>query len=193
MGGAMAILSSKRLTGLSIGILICLILLFVLAWAKERGVIEAEAQPEIGLDIGNLAPDFVLPDIMGNQVRLSAFRGKGVILNFWSTWCKPCIEEMPDMQAFYGKNSAADIEILAVSINRERDSTVKHFVRKLNLTFPVLLDFDKIAARIYKVFALPTSFLINDKGVIVKKWYGKMDLDKEAFLREIRRAAAVSP
>lgn len=189
----MLMVSNRRSTGtfLAIGIFSALILAF--PWPSKKDAIIAEAQGEIGLEIGNLAPDFVLPDIMGKQIRLLAFRGKRVILNFWSTWCKPCIEEMPDMQTFYEKNSTTGIEILAVSINRERDDTVKDFVQKLNLTFPVLLDYDKIVSRGYKVFALPTSFLINEKGIIAKKWYGKMDFGKESFLLQIKAAAAVSP
>jgi peroxiredoxin len=152
-----------------------------------------EKSRRVGLAIGNLAPDFVLPSLLGKEVCLSDLKGKKVILNFWSTWCKPCVEEMPDMQAFYEKYKAAGIEILAISINRERDSTVEHFARWLNLTFPVLLDRDKVVARRYRIFSLPTSFLINKEGIIEKKWYGKMDLDKEGLLSEIREAAALSP
>lgn len=189
----MAKVSDKRLRGLSFNILIYFIFLLLLDWTLKRTAIGAEAQKKIGLNIGNLAPDFVLPDTMGKQVKLSALKGKRVILNFWSTWCKPCIEEMPDMQTFYNESGTSDIEILAVSINRETDSTVKNFVQKLDITFPVLLDFAKLVARRYKIFALPTSFLINERGVIVKKWYGKMDLGEKAFLLEIRKAAAISP
>jgi peroxiredoxin len=189
----MTMVNDKRLKGLFFVILICSALILVSAWPLGKSAPGADAQGKIGLDIGNLAPDFVLLDVMGKEVRLSSFRKKSVILNFWSTWCKPCIEEMPDMQTFYNKNSLAGIEILAVSINREKDSTVKNFAQKLNLTFPILCDFDKMVARKYKIFALPTTFLINEKGVITKKWYGKMDLDKENFLLEIRKAAVVSP
>jgi peroxiredoxin len=189
----MTVTSTKRLRGLHFNILTYLALMLVLGWPLKKGAIGSGARGEVGLNIGNLAPDFVLPDMIGKQVKLSTFRGKNVILNFWSTWCKPCIEEMPDMQTFYNKNNMEGIEILAVSINRERDSTVSDFVEKLNLTFPILLDYDKLVAREYKVFVLPTSFLINEKGIIAKKWYGKIHLDGESFLLDIRKAAVDSP
>lgn len=139
---------------------------------------QAPGEPApVGLEVGMQAPDFVLTDLTGKEVHLSQFRGKGVILNFWSTWCKPCRAELPMMESFYQENHHGNgIEILAVSINRDRDNTVKDFAERLGLSFPVLLDFQKKVAKLYRVFLVPTSFLIDRRGVIVKKFFGEIDL-----------------
>ncbi|MBI2876018.1 MAG: redoxin domain-containing protein [Candidatus Tectomicrobia bacterium] len=133
----------------------------------------------VGLEVGMRAPDFVLTDLTGKEVHLSQLQGKGIILNFWSTWCKPCRTELPMMESFYQNNRLTNgIEILAISINREQNNTVKDFVERIGLTFPVLLDFQKRVAKTYKIFVLPTSFLIDRRGVIVKKFFGEIDLQQ---------------
>lgn len=144
------------------------------------------APPPVGLEVGMQAPDFVLADLTGKELHLSQFRGKGVILNFWSTWCKPCRAELPTMESFYQENHHGNgIEILAVSINRDRDNTVKDYVERLGLSFPVLLDFQKKVAKLYRVFLVPTSFLIDRRGVIMKKYFGEIDLQPKELLAMI--------
>jgi len=171
---------------LSLATLLVILLLTVPSRGGEMG-------GQVGTGVGDLAPDFSLPDLRGQQICLSAFRGKRVILNFWSTWCKPCVQEMPAMEAFYQKSRSAGIEILAVSINTERDSTVKRFAERLNLSFPILLDRDKTVARKYKVFALPTTYLINQEGIIEGKWFGKIQLDAAIFQSGLKEAAVPAP
>ncbi len=143
-----------------------------------------------GLEEGMLAPDFTLHDLSGNEVRLSQCRGKGVILNFWSTWCKPCRAELPLIESFYQTNGN-EVEVLSVSINRERDNTVKDFAQAIGLSFPVLLDYQKKVARQYKIFAVPTSFILDKRGVIVKKVFGEIEVHPEQLLSMINGTKAI--
>lgn len=140
-----------------------------------------------GLEAGYLAPDFALPDLEGKVRRLSDFKGKVVLLNFWSTWCKPCRDEMPSMQRAFEQHNRHGFEIVAVSLNVEGKPVVEEFVQEFNLTFPVLLDPKKEAGRLYRVYALPTSFLVDPEGGIAYKLVGAREWDTEASWQLIQK------
>jgi len=128
--------------------------------------------------VGSKAPDFTLPGMNGEQYRLSDYKGKIVVLNFWGTYCPPCVEEMPIIQNYY-ENYAADqnVEILAINEN-DPIVSVKAFFRQHKLTFPSLLDKD-VVRREYGVMNYPTTIFINENGKIEVIFEGAMD---EAFL-----------
>lgn len=127
---------------------------------------------------GNVAPEFELKTLAGKTVKLSDYRGKRVILNFWATWCPPCREEMPDMQKFYEKYKDQNIEILAVNLLESGSlNETKAFVQEFDIQFPVLLDEKSKISNIYHTTAIPTSFLINSNGVIEHKIVGAMSYD----------------
>ncbi|MGM9925966.1 MAG: thiol-disulfide oxidoreductase ResA [Bacillus sp. (in: firmicutes)] len=115
---------------------------------------------------GQEAPDFVLTDLNGQKHKLSDYRGQGVFLNFWGTWCPPCKAEMPYMEKQYQQYKDQGVQILAVNI-RESNVAVESFVNKLGLTFPVPLDKDGRVNDAYGVFNLPVTFLIDKDGVVV--------------------------
>lgn len=140
-----------------------------------------------GLEVGYLAPDFALPDLGGKVRRLSDFKGKVVLLNFWSTWCQPCRDEMPSMQRAFERHNRHGFEIVAVSLNVEGKSAVEEFVKELNLTFPVLLDPKKEAGRLYRIYALPTSFLVDPEGGLAYKLIGVREWDTEASWQLIQK------
>jgi len=153
--------------------------------APEHSAVPSNGQNEsvvvrrdVGIDIGNIAPDFTLPTIDRQDVRLSSLRGKKIILNFWATWCPPCREEMPDLEAFYSEHAKEkNVVVLAVNLTSAEASVgdVKKFIKKYNLTFPVLLaKSDKLAAQ-YQAFTIPTSYIIDSNGVIRNKRIGPMD------------------
>ncbi|WP_428908464.1 peroxiredoxin family protein [Niallia sp. Krafla_26] len=127
-----------------------------------------------GLAIGNQAPDFELKTLSGDTVKLSDYRGKKVMLNFWATWCPPCKEEMPDMEQFYQKNSE-DIVILAVNIDPQFN--VQEFVTDMGLTFPILLDEKDVVNSQYQVLTVPTTYFIDEKGIIRHKYLTAMTQD----------------
>jgi peroxiredoxin len=126
---------------------------------------------------GNPAPDFELTTLAGETVKLSDYKGKKVILNFWATWCPPCKAEMPHMQNFYEKNKDNGIEILAVNLtNMDKGQTqIENFVKDYGLTFDIPLDVEGIIGMQYQAFSIPTSYVIDTNGVISKKIIGPMD------------------
>ena len=128
------------------------------------------------------APEFELKDPAGKQVRLRDLRGNVVFLNFWATWCAPCIEEMPAMEKLHQKLQKDGLVILAVNF-QEGPEPVKAFLTKHTLTFTALLDRDGKVAEFYQAWALPVSVLINKRGEIagkamgIKDWYGDEALE----------------
>ncbi|EOV9529089.1 TlpA family protein disulfide reductase [Bacillus cytotoxicus] len=130
-----------------------------------------------GIEVGKAAPHFELAKLDGTKVKLSDLKGKKVIVNFWATWCGPCQQEMPDMEAFYKKHKE-DVEILAVNytVSERANGTekVRQFAEEKGVTFPILLDTDISVTTRYKVITIPTSYFINTKGIIQDKFIGPM-------------------
>lgn len=130
-----------------------------------------------GIEIGKSAPDFELTKLDGTNVKLSDLKGKKVILNFWATWCGPCQQEMPDMEAFY-KEHKENVEILAINYTPSEkgggEEKVSNFIKEKGITFPVLLDKNIDVTTAYKVITIPTSYFIDTKGFIQDKFIGPM-------------------
>ncbi|SDR10651.1 peroxiredoxin family protein [Virgibacillus salinus] len=137
---------------------------------------ESEGNNKVGLEIGNMAPDFELTTLKGKTVKLSDFRGQRVLVNFWATWCPPCRAEMPDMEKFHQNK---DITILAINLT-ETESTksdVSDFVEKFELTFPILMDETVEVANQYQIQPIPTSYMIDSNGIIQFKALGAMNYE----------------
>lgn len=126
---------------------------------------------------GSPAPNFELKTIDGKSVSLSDYKGKKVILNFWATWCPPCKAEMPHMQQFYESKKDRNIEILAVNLTSMDKGleSVKTFKQDYGITFQIPLDEDGNAGIKYQAFTIPTSYIIDSKGIIRNKIVGPMD------------------
>ncbi|MYG81311.1 MAG: TlpA family protein disulfide reductase [Gemmatimonadetes bacterium] len=145
---------------------------------------------------GYPAPDFEVVDTLGGPVTLADFRGKVVLLNIWATWCGPCREEMPSMQALYEAFPRDRFEIAAVSIDAPAGDTDAEgnpggdpvaFARELGLTFPILLDPSGGIQRVYQTTGVPESFVIGPKGTIYKKVAGSTAWDSETNVGLVRR------
>jgi len=131
-------------------------------------------------DVSIKAPNFTLTTPEGKKVNLADYQGKKVILNFWATWCPPCKAEMPALQDLYERLNG-HIEILAINIDPEND--VSKFVKKHKLTFPILLDQTGKVNESYSILSVPTTFLLDENGTIIKKQIGAMTLEQmEAFI-----------
>ena len=129
------------------------------------------------------APDFTYPDLTGKKISLAGHRGKVVLVNIWATWCPPCRQEMPSMQRLYQKFRGENFEILAVSIDSEGSKAVAPFMRKMNLTFPALLDPGETVKPLYGITGVPESFIIDKKGILVEKIIGPINwANQEVFL-----------
>ncbi|MCM3742291.1 thiol-disulfide oxidoreductase ResA [Oceanobacillus luteolus] len=139
--------------------------------------------------VGDQAPDFQLTQINKNNeaetIRLSDLKGKGVMLNFWAAWCKPCEREMPYMQELYPKYNELGIEIVAVSMD-STELVVDRFIDEYDLTFPVPQDKSGEIRDLYKVRPLPSTFFINPEGEIVEYVKGELSLESlEGYLKNI--------
>ncbi|MCF6210915.1 MAG: TlpA family protein disulfide reductase [Gammaproteobacteria bacterium] len=130
------------------------------------------------------APGFTLKNLLGENASLSDYHGKVVLLNFWATWCAPCRKEMPSMEKLWQTYREQGLVILAVSTDNGGEPRIKNFVRRLNLTFPILLDPDSLASDRYQVSGIPVSFLIDRQGRIAAHVLGSKDWASElAFLQ----------
>ncbi|MGS2776441.1 TlpA disulfide reductase family protein [Robertmurraya sp. GLU-23] len=165
---------------------------------KEKGLIskvdenkyeiikDANSLP-VGIKLENQAPNVQVMDLNGNQVSLSDYRGKKVLLNFWASWCPPCKAEMPHMEELYKEHKDDGFVILALNMTNTEDSLedVTAFVRDQKLTFPILLDEKGEVYAEYEILAYPTSYFIDSTGVIRNKVTGA--LDKENMYKELMR------
>ena len=133
------------------------------------------------------APDFALRSMQGPPVRLSEHLGEVVIINFWATWCGPCRQEMPLLDALYGKYKQAGLVLLSVNIDENVEPAVE-MAQTLKVSYPVLLDARKEVSRAYDVGAMPVTVLVDRAGVVryvsegYKPGYEKRYTDK---LREL--------
>jgi len=131
---------------------------------------------------GFAAPDFALPDLNGNIYRLSDLRGKVVFLNLWATWCPPCRDEMPAMEALYRRLKQRDFIVLAVSQDQDGAAVVAPFVKQYGLTFPVLLDPQAHASSRYGVTGYPETFVIDRDGNVIQHEIGPADWDSDQMI-----------
>lgn len=125
-----------------------------------------------GLEPGQLAPDFTLPILSGEDVKLSDFRGKVIFMNMWASWCGPCHREAPAMQTYYDSYGGR-FEILAVNVG-ESEIEASGFVRQYALTFPVLLDPTMAVAELYELRGYPTTYVIGRDGVVLEVIVGSL-------------------
>jgi peroxiredoxin len=115
--------------------------------------------------VGKPAPDFQFGGPDEQPVSLSDFQGSPVLLNFWATWCGPCVHEMPYLQQVWDEWQARGLVLLAINI-MESSSAVQSFMQSQGLSFPVLLDGDGAIAAKYGIEGIPTTFFIDGEGII---------------------------
>lgn len=124
-----------------------------------------------------MAPDFTVTDAEGNEVKLSDFLGKPVILNFWASWCGPCKSEMPDFEEAY-KEYAEEIQFVMVNLtdgSRETVETASAYVSEQGYSFPVYYDTQSDAAMTYQVFSVPTTYFMDAEGYLTAQAQGAID------------------
>lgn len=126
--------------------------------------------------IGEKAPDFILTDMQGNKHQLSDYKGQGVFLNFWGTWCKPCETEMPYINNQYQQFKVRGVQVLAVNVG-ESNIAVNKFAERLHLDFPIVIDKDGQVMTAYGIDPLPATFLIDKNGKVIKYYTGQLTED----------------
>jgi thiol-disulfide isomerase/thioredoxin len=143
------------------------------------GVSSKNADQPGALAVGSPVPDFALVALNGQQVRLSELRGYPVVINFWATWCGPCVAEMPLLQKRY-EQYEPELIILAVNADEPRQD-VLDFVNDKELTFSILLDPNGSVQNQYRIRAYPTSFFVDAEGILQAQYVGTLS---EAVLDE---------
>lgn len=164
---------------------ILVILLIAVGYALLTNLTEKKTTYEVGDD----APDFKLDQVNAkndiNNIQLSDLRGKGVMLNFWATYCKPCEKEMPFMQKLYPAYQKKGVEMITVNLDANK-LVVNRFIDRFNLTFPVLYDQQDQVRELYNIVPIPSTFFISPDGKIVRKVEGGLTLEKlDGYLQEI--------
>jgi peroxiredoxin len=123
------------------------------------------------------APAFARVDLHGSPIRLDNYRGKVVLLNFWATWCAPCLHEMPRFAEWQHRYGTQGFQVLGVSMDDDA-SPVRALDRKLHLNYPVLMGDEKLGELYGGILGLPVTYLIDRKGLIRARFQGEADLDK---------------
>lgn len=136
---------------------------------------------------GSQAPDFSLPNQAGQNQSLSQFSKQVVLLNFWATWCAPCVSEMASLDRLYQKYKDKGFIVLAVSVDEEGWKVIDEFLKKIPVTFPILLDVDYKAADQYGSYRVPESYLINKQGQVVEKILGAREWDAPEMTSRIEK------
>lgn len=138
-----------------------------------------ENSDSVGLEVGNLAPDFELETLDGEPTKLSDHKGERVVVNFWATWCPPCRAEIPDLKKL---NDNHEVTILALNMTQseENEEKVDDFVDEFDMDFPVLKDTEGDVSLNYEIAAYPTSYYIDSDGHIQHIALGAMNYDQMA-------------
>jgi len=147
---------------------------------------EAVAPWEIEEIMGSPAPTFELKDLSESKVSLSDFKGKVVLINFWATWCIPCREEMPSLNRLFNRFKKRGFVVLGISINSPKRS-VEAFLKEVPVDFHILLDRSSKVSRDYRVFAYPTTFLIDRRGRLRERFIGETDWTAPEVIKVIER------
>ena len=138
-----------------IGFLLCLLLIFAFGNAQA-------------------ARHFSLKDMAGKTHTLEQYKGKWVFVNYWATWCPPCLEEVPDLVALYDSRKNKDVEVIGVVFDYENAKEVTDYVDDMLMSYPIVLGDDAVAGQIGDPSVLPTTYIYNPRGELVKTKHGKV-------------------
>jgi len=150
-------------------------ILCTLATGCDRGTLSDQ--------IGLKAPVFSIQDGQ-HSVDLQSLEGKVVVLNFWASWCSPCVEEMPSLQAF--QNQMPGVQVVAVASN-EDFAKYQHYVAQQHLSLLTVFDKDQTSNKLYGSFKFPETYIIDKRGIIRRKLIGPQDFTSASFLKYIQK------
>ena len=141
--------------------------------------------------VGEVAPDFELSDLQGQAVRLSKYRGKVVVLNFWATWCPPCVEEMPSLNRFARILASRGVVVVAVSVDDD-EQALRRFAADHQLEMIILRDPGRQVATLYQTYMYPETYILDRQGRLLRKLVGPADWGDPnllVFFRELTTGA----
>ena len=131
----------------------------------------------------------MVEDVEGNLINLSDLRGNWVVINYWASWCKPCYEEIPQLNAFYEAHQKENITILSVSYDQVDNSKLKAIIKKLGIKYPVLVSDPADHFRIKQIPGLPATYVFSPDGKLKQKLFGAQTLVALELATEFRRLA----
>jgi peroxiredoxin len=165
-------------------------MLYTGAYRSRKARIEASGGLQ-GNVVGQMAPDFELQTLDGRKVKLSDFRGKAVVLNFWATWCQPCKVEMPWFIEFQNKYKSQGVEFVGVAMEDTAKPDIEKFLRDMQVNYLILLGTEAVGEQYGGILGLPTTFYIGRDGKIVEQHAGL--ISKDDIESHIKKAASTGP
>jgi cytochrome c biogenesis protein CcmG, thiol:disulfide interchange protein DsbE len=135
--------------------------------------------------VGTSAPDFTVQD-SDRKVSLQEFRGKVVVLNFWATWCPPCVDEMPSLVQMQQKMSGKGIEVVAISVDVDQ-SAYQNFLKSYKVDLLTVRDPDQKSNNLYGTFKFPETYIIDRHGVLRRKFVGPVDWGQPEILEYLAK------
>lgn len=184
MVGAVARKGSKGSMKKSVAAAVAVILLLGVTNFSGCGLFSGERAGEKPAAAANYTPlpeNVVIKDLQGNDVRLEQYRGKVLVVNFWATWCGPCLIEMPWMIGFQEKYAGRGFALVGIAMDDEGKSVVEPWIKqrvfdvdgkKMQVNYPILIGSDEIAEKFGGLLGLPTTLIVNREGKIVKRIIG---------------------
>ncbi len=129
-------------------------------------------------EVGKLAPTFTLSDLNGKRFDLKSLRGKVVFINFWATWCPPCIEELPSMEMLNNSIPESSFQMLTILYN-DKAEIAEAFAKKQGYTFPILVDPNTTVGKTYGITGVPETYIIDPEGILREKFLGPREWNSE--------------
>jgi len=163
-----------------------LVLLLILGGATFLAM---RLRPPRPVDIGERAPDFTLPALTQGSLSLHDFGRQVVVLNFWATWCPPCVEETPGLEKFAEQMRLQGVTVMGVSVDEDA-AALQAFATEQHLSFPILRDPSRSIANRYGTFQFPETYIIDQKGRVAEKLIGAVDWQDSriiTFIQELAR------
>ncbi|MCK4353136.1 TlpA family protein disulfide reductase [candidate division WOR-3 bacterium] len=166
--------SQRRKIKQNLKVLFFIILIIILAGCskEEKKGPKEETSKKVKLEKWGNAPDFTLPELGGEQFTFSSLKGKVIILDFWATWCGPCRVEIPDFISLYKKYKDKGLEIIGISLDRDKESAVAPFARQMGINYIIVFGGKEVTEKYGGIRGIPTTFIIDQKGNIFKKYVG---------------------
>jgi cytochrome c biogenesis protein CcmG, thiol:disulfide interchange protein DsbE len=147
-----------------------LALAWVVVWSMQEHIVT----------VGDQAPNFSITTNAGDQVSLRNFSGKVLVLNFWASWCPPCVEEEPSLNEFAKTLKDSGVVVLGVSVDRN-EQAYRNFVKRFDVSFPIARDPEEKISYRYGTYKLPESYIIDRSGKVVRKFAGLPERDGQAI------------